>query len=122
MFGNARVTMINFWATWCGPCIEELPDIQRLYNNYAGRAQIVTYLRDSSTEGAVDTALGIMSGLGITLPVIRCNSSVRQAFGAHANLEALPVTFFVDSSGHILRIVSGAQSYETYAGILNGML
>ncbi len=121
-FGNSGLTMVNFWATWCGPCIEELPYLQRLSGAYAGRLQIITVLFDSQTDGAVDTALGIINGMGFTLPVIRCNSSLKKAFTAHDSLAALPTTFFVDRNGHIVSIVKGGHNYEQWCAVINNLL
>ncbi len=121
-FANAELTMVNFWATWCGPCIEELPYMQQLYSTYYGRVQVVTCLYDSSTEGAVDQALAIMGSMGITVPTYRCNSSIRSAFSAHYNLAGLPATFFIDSDGCLVRIVTGAHNYEQWCSIINGLL
>ncbi len=120
MFGNAALTMVNIWATWCPSCIDELPNIQQLYSAYYGRVQVVTILEDASAQ--TDSALQILNELGVTVPVIRCNKSVRAAFGAHADLTMLPVTFFVDSNGHILKTVYNAQSYDKWCSIINGLL
>jgi|GEM_PF-5115964 len=121
-FANSRLTMVNFWATWCGPCIEELPSIQRLSSTYAGRMQIVTVLFDSQNTGAVEQALSIMSSIGVTLPTYRCSGALKTAFTAHDNLSALPTTFFVDQNGHIVNIAKGGHTYEQWCSLINGLL
>lgn len=62
--------MVNVWATTCGPCIQEMPHIQQLANNYAGRGlKVVTVLGDSETPGCINTALAIIGGIqGFNLP------------------------------------------------------
>ena len=113
--------MINFWATWCGPCIEELPNLQRLSNNYS-KLQVITVLYDSGDSGAINTAVSIMNANGITLPALRYNTSMKQAFGGYLSSAALPTTVFVDQDGHFVKCVNGAKSYDEWCAIINGML
>ena len=78
MFSKAKVTMVNVWATTCSPCIQEMPHIQQLANNYAGRGlKVVTVLGDSEIPGCINSALVTIGGIqGFNLPVLRNNSSV----------------------------------------------
>lgn len=121
IFAKKKLTMINFWATWCGPCIEELPNLQRLSNNYS-KLQVITVLYDSGDSGAINTAVSIMNANGITLPALRYNNSMKQAFGGYLSSAALPTTVFVDQDGHFVKCVNGAKSYDEWCAIINGML
>ena len=121
IFAKKKLTMINFWATWCGPCIEELPNLQRLSNNYS-KLQMITVLYDSGQSGAINSAVNIMNANGITLPALRYNNSMKQAFGGYLSSTALPTTVFVDQDGHFVKCVNGAKSYEEWCAIINGML
>ena len=114
--------MVNFWATWCGPCIEELPYIQQLSSAYSGRVKIVTVLFDSQTGGAVDQALSILDSIGVDLPVYRYSGSLKKAFSAHDSFNALPTTFFVDQNGHIVNIAKGGHTYEQWCALINSLL
>lgn len=119
MFGRAKITMVNVWATTCAPCIAELPHIQQLAANFASRGlQVVTVLGDSQTSGAIQTALGIINSMGFNLPVIQNNASVNNVFG----VGAYPTTFFIDSNGNIVRIVNTSNSYDAWVSIVSGML
>lgn len=123
VFTKAPLTMINVWATWCGPCIGELPYIQQLYGAYYGRVQVLTMLYDSG-NGGVPEAIQIMEGMGFTVPCLAYNSSMAGAFGAHLNPPALPTTFFIDNTGHLVKVVKGSHSYSQWVAeiesILNG--
>lgn len=121
IFAKKKLTMINFWATWCGPCIEELPNLQRLSNNYS-KLQMITVLYDSGQSGAINSAVNIMNANGITLPALRYNNSMKQAFGGYLSSTALPTTVFVDQDGHFVKCVNGAKSYDEWCAIINGML
>ena len=120
MFSRAKVTMVNVWATTCGPCIQEMPHIQQLANNYAGRGlKVVTVLGDSETPGCINTALAIIGGIqGFNLPVLRNNSSVAAAFPAGA----YPTTYFIDSNGNILKVVTTSNSYDKWCSIIDNLL
>ena len=120
MFSKAKEPMVNVWATTCGPCIQEMPHIQQLANNYAGRGlKVVTVLGDSETPGCINTALAIIGGIqGFNLPVLRNNSSVAAAFPAGA----YPTTYFIDSNGNILKVVTTSNSYDKWCSIIDNLL
>lgn len=119
VFSTARVTMVNVWATTCGPCIQEMPHIQQLANNYASRGlKVISVLGDSETPGCIQQGLNIINGIGFTLPVLRNNASVAAAFPAGA----YPMTYFIDSNGNILRVEAASHTYDQWVSIVNGLL
>ena len=119
MFASAELTMINIWATNCGPCIQELPHIQNLAEAYESRGvQIVTALGDSEQSGMINYALNIINGLGFNLPVLRNTAS----FGAQFPAAAYPTTYFVDRNGNIVRVVTTSNSYSEWCAILDELL
>lgn len=115
--------MINVWATWCGPCIKELPDIQRLSSKYSSKMQILTILYDSGDAGAIDTAKAIMQSIGFTLPVLRRNNSVMAAFDSpHLTPPALPTTFFINRYGQLVKVSKGSHNYDQWCSEIDGLL
>ena len=119
MFAGAELTMINIWATNCGPCIQELPHIQNLAEAYESRGvQIVTALGDSEQSGMINYALNIINGLGFNLPVLRNTAS----FSAQFPAAAYPTTYFVDRNGNIVRVVTTSNSYNEWCAILDELL
>ena len=119
MFAGAELTMINIWATNCGPCIQELPHIQNLAEAYESRGvQIVTALGDSEQSGMINYALSIINGLGFNLPVLRNTAS----FSAQFPAAAYPTTYFVDRNGNIVRVVTTSNSYSEWCAILDELL
>ena len=119
MFAGAELTMINIWATNCGPCIQELPHIQNLAEAYESRGvQIVTALGDSEQSGMINYALNIINGLGFNLPVLRNTAS----FSAQFPAAAYPTTYFVDRNGNIVRVVTTSNSYSEWCAILDELL
>lgn len=119
MFAGAELTMINIWATNCGPCIQELPLIQNLAEAYESRGvQIVTALGDSEQSGRIGEALRIINRLGFNLPVLRNTAS----FSAQFPAAAYPTTYFVDRNGNIVRVVTTSNSYNEWCAILDELL
>ena len=119
MFAGAELTMINIWATNCGPCIQELPHIQNLAEAYESRGvQIVTALGDSEQSGMINYALSIINRLGFNLPVLRNTAS----FSAQFPAAAYPTTYFVDRNGNIVRVVTTSNSYSEWCAILDELL
>ena len=120
MFASAELTMINIWATNCGPCIQELPHIQNLAEAYESRGvQIVTALGDSEQSGMINYALSIINGLGFNLPVLRNTASFSAQFPTGG---AYPTTYFVDRNGNIVRVVTTSNSYSDWCAILDELL
>lgn len=120
MFASAELTMINIWATNCGPCIQELPHIQNLAEAYESRGvQIVTALGDSEQSGMINYALSIINRLGFNLPVLRNTASFSAQFPTGG---VYPVTYFVDRNGNIVRVVTTSNSYNEWCAILDELL
>lgn len=120
MFAGAELTMINIWATTCGPCIQELPHIQNLAEAYESRGvQIVTALGDSEQSGMINYALSIINRLGFNLPVLRNTASFSAQFPTGG---VYPVTYFVDRNGNIVRVVTTSNSYNEWCAILDELL
>ena len=119
MFASAELTMINIWATNCGPCIQELPLIQNLAEAYESRGvQIVTALGDSEQSGRIGEALRIINRLGFNLPVLRNTAS----FSAQFPAAAYPTTYFVDRNGNIVKVVTTSNSDSEWCAILDELL
>ena len=108
--------MVNVWSTTCGPCIQELPEIERLANDFRAKGfKVLSVLGDSEVPGSIQTGISIINGRGFTQPVIRNNGGVPQAFPAGA----FPTTYFINSYGQILRVVTASNSYEDWVVVLN---
>ncbi|MBQ9518526.1 MAG: TlpA family protein disulfide reductase [Firmicutes bacterium] len=102
--GQNKVTMVNIWGTFCGPCIEEMPDIEALYKQYKGDGfGVVGLTCDISYNGDIDKntlkdALDIRSDIGITYPLLIETAELDQKFPT----EYVPATFFLDKDGKVI--------------------
>ena len=121
LFSANQVTMVNIWATWCGHCVGELPDLARIHNNLQGMGcGIVGILTDGQDPDDLAEAKQDVQDAGVGYPVVMMPKNGDELFDLHA----LPITYFVDSTGTLVGVpVSGAQvdAYEkAVQDILNG--
>ena len=89
-----RPIVLNFWASWCGPCKMELPDFQTVYDEVGGDVQfLMINLTDGSRE-TVETASAYLKEQGYTLPAYYDTQlSAAMAYG----VSAIPCTYFIDA-------------------------
>ena len=109
---------MNFWATWCGPCRAEIPDLIDLQNKYKDRFQILSLVVDDDDEDAVKSFVG---KFGINYPVALASNEIRFQYGGIA---ALPTSFVLDSEGRIVQKHEGLRDpilYETEIRSLLGL-
>ncbi len=113
IFKNAKITMVNIWGTGCAPCIEEMPDLQKV-NDDLDDVQVITIAGDvtSMTDtDCLEEAHDIMSTQGATLTVLLGSKELKEAFP----YAATPTSYLVDANGNILgRPRVGAGDYDTY--------
>ena len=100
-FGKPIV--LNFWASWCGPCKMEMPDIQKFYEEYGEDIHFLLV----SVDDSLDTAKAFISENGYTFPVYFDASSMgAYTYGA----SSIPLTFFIDAEGNLTAYYMGAMS------------
>ncbi len=118
IFSQSELTMINIWGTFCGPCINEMPDIQRLQEDFKDRqVQVIGIVADSKPEEARQ----ITAAQGATYLNLIPDQSLMD--NLISKFDYVPVTLFVDSEGRLLdTIISGARDYEYYSSIIEGLL
>ena len=96
--------VLNFWASWCGPCRMEMPEFQKKYLELGDE---VHFLMVNMTTGreTVDSARAFIDGSGYTFPVFYdTRSDAAAAYGAYS----LPTTFFIDAEGYAVAHAVGA--------------
>jgi len=95
--------VLSFWATWCGPCVGELPDVQRLGDELAGKGvRVVTVNVDG--EGADAVVRAFRQRIGLKLPIALDDGSASQAY----RVDTIPRTVIIDADGKIARVLDGA--------------
>jgi peroxiredoxin len=103
---RGKVVFVNFWATWCKPCKEELPEIQALYDEKrAGGLEVLTV----NYQDSRDEARAFFADLGVSLPILLDRSgSVYDQY----RLQGLPDSFFVDREGNLAAVHYGYMTEE----------
>ncbi len=124
IFGNADVTVVNVWATFCSPCIEEMPQLQEWNEEKSDNVQIIGIVAD--VEGPDDQeglklAGEICGNAGITytniIPDDKLNENLLN------NINVVPTSFLVDKNGNIISdtVVTGA-NVDAYKDLVNKYL
>jgi thiol-disulfide isomerase/thioredoxin len=116
---HGKVTFINFWATWCGPCKKELPDLVALSRELAGRD--VKFIGVSTDRGPniIEDVRSFVSEQGIPYPIVISNDDLEEAFG---NPRAIPTSYLVDADGKIARTLVGLQSKQGLTEAITSLL
>lgn len=104
---RGKVVLMNFWATWCPPCIREMPAMQRLYERFRGRGlEIVAVSVDQGNPDAVRT---FSEELKLTFPIVL---DPEQATKQDYQVRALPTTFLIDRKGRVVAVGMGAREWD----------
>jgi thiol-disulfide isomerase/thioredoxin len=113
-----RVVVVNFWATWCGPCKKEIPAFNRVYTKYKDRGVVMLgMLQDNQVDDM--GLLNFMSDHELTYPVVKVNPDILAAF-EHPN--ALPTTFIYDKRGKVHLVHRGPLEEDQLAAHLDTLL
>ena len=116
-FGKPLV--LNFWASWCGPCQSEMPDFQSVYAEYGEEVNFMMInLTDGSRE-TTETALTFINKNNYTFPVFFDTTlEATSAYGA----STIPTTFIIDAEGYIVGYAKGPLDAETLTDTLSKLL
>ena len=99
LFAQSKVTMINLWATWCGPCKGELPELGKMAKDFEAQGcQLVGLCIDATDDDVVATAEALLADAGAEYLNLRAMEGVDEIFP----VQGYPTSFFVDSEGKLL--------------------
>ena len=115
---KSKVILLNFWATWCGPCRSEIPDLVELQNKYKDQLQIIGLVVDDDDEDAVKK---FAEKFSINYPIVMAPDEVRAEYGG---IPALPTSFVLDEEGRVVQKHEGLRDpvlYEVEIRSLLGM-
>ena len=104
---KGQVVFVNFWATWCAPCREEMPSMQRLYAKMPKDKfkMVALYNRDTP-----ELVKNFVTKLGITIPILDDQQNI---LGERYGLTGLPETFIVDKRGVLREKFIGPKEWDS---------
>ena len=124
IFRENKITMVNIWATYCSPCINEMPDLTRIENAYSSKGVAVVGLAydvwDEETRKTFESILDKTEAYYLQLIP---NYKDYAMYGLLSGLTGVPTTFFVDRYGRqIGEPYVGSNSYKEWASIIDKLL
>ena len=114
---DAKLVMINFWEPWCGPCVGEMPDLEKVYEEHKNEGFVILGVFSDTTMD--DDAAKILEDAGITYPILRYTSEFDGFQTGY-----VPTTVFMTGEGKLVsdEPVIGGQSYDTWNNAVKGIL
>ena len=121
---QGKTVLLNFWATWCGPCQQEMPDLQALYEEWGenGGELVVLGVANPKTDdqpfnqdGTVEEVETFLSDHGYTYPTVM--DTTGEIFAAYG-VRSFPTTFMIDTEGNVFGYLIGSMSRETMDSIV----
>lgn len=114
---DGKVVVVNFWATWCKPCLKEIPDFSRAYERYKDKGVVFLGILTDTPDNS--TLLNFQSDNEMTYPVVRANSDIMMSFQYP---ESLPTTFVFDRGGKEVFARVGAVSEQSLSAVLEPLV
>lgn len=124
MFQDYDLTLVNIFTTWCTPCVQEMPELEKLYQQMKDRGvNVVGFVLDVLNEKGeivqtdLERAQELVKKTGVTYPVLLPDTSYLN--GRLTGIEAFPETFFVDRDGNVVGgTYSGSGGYEDWLEVV----
>lgn len=116
---KGKTILLNFWATWCGPCRSEMPDLQSVYEDYGNNEKDLVVLGVAAPnlgqEGSAEDITAFLEENGYTYPTLMNeDASLFYSYG----ISSFPTTFMIDKNGNVYGYIMGAQSREVFDDII----
>jgi thiol-disulfide isomerase/thioredoxin len=105
---KGKVVFLNFWATWCGPCRQEIPELIALQSRYKDKLLVVGASEDEAPPAQV---ANFVKQMGINYPVIMSSPQLEQEYGG---VPALPTSFVIDERGSVVQKHVGLYPLDFY--------
>ena len=107
---RGKVVLINFWATWCGPCIQEIPSLVNMQDEFGPQGFSVIGI--SMDQGGPRVVNKMMKKLGVNYPVVIGNNKLSSGFGG---VFGVPTSFLVDRAGNVIKRFTGYIDHKVFA-------
>lgn len=124
IFSDARITMVNVWATYCNPCLREMPGLGELAGEYDPAdfqiIGIISDVQEGADQKTMDYASSLIQQTGANYTHLVLNESVYYAL--LTDVSAVPTTFFIDENGVVLDTVIGSMEKSVWKEKIDALL
>lgn len=106
---HGKPVILNFWASWCGPCKMEMPDLEKAYQEYGDRIQFMLVDLTDGSQETVEKASAFIKEQGYTFPVFY-DTAMEGAYTY--GVSGIPVTYFINAEGVFVAYYQGAMTAD----------
>lgn len=118
VFKDNKLTVVNVWASWCGPCVQEIPELQKLSENMKDKnVKVIGLAQDAGSS--FQAVKEVLDKSKVTYQNIIPSGATEDFV---MGLQAFPTTFFVDSEGKIVYAIQGSRNLEGFTQIVDDLL
>ena len=118
LFKDSKLTVVNVWGSWCGPCVHEIPELQKLYESMKDKdVNVIGLAQDAGTD--LDAVKEIIDKNKVTYQNIVPEGATEDFV---MSIMAFPTTFFVDSDRNIVGVIQGNRNLEAFTAAVEGVL
>ena len=118
VFKESKLTVVNVWGSWCGPCVQEIPELQKLYESMKDKdVNVIGLAQDAGTD--LDAVKEIIDKNKVTYENIVREGATEDFV---MSIMAFPTTFFVDSDRNIVGVIQGNRNLEAFTAAVEGVL
>ena len=112
-----KVVIVDFWATWCGPCRAEVPDFVRLQEKFGGQGLVILGL--SLDENGEKLVRDFVAEYKVNYPMLLANPETARRYGG---IVGIPTTFVLDRKGRIVQKFIGQTELKTFEATIQPLL
>jgi len=105
---KGHAVVLNFWATWCGPCKLEMPWFEEMYGKYKSQGLVILGLSQDDNLDAAEIGKAVKK-IGVTYPILQWDEKVAKAYEL---ADYLPETYYLDKNGVVVEQTLGAHSKD----------
>ena len=118
LFKDSKLTVVNVWGSWCDPCVQEIPELQKLYESMKDKdVNVIGLAQDAGTD--LDAVKEIIDKNKVTYQNIVPEGATEDFV---MSIMAFPTTFFVDSDRNIVGVIQGNRNLEAFTAAVEGVL